>query len=393
MATIVRSTPAATETRLFFIDNIRWMLIVLVICHHAAVTYSHVGSWYYMDGPKPGLIPSFLFATFETFNQAYFMGFLFLIAGYFVPRAFDSKGAARFLRDRGARLGLPSLFFMLVIHPLTVYWLLRTFDDPGIASLRAEYGRFILSGRFLSATGPMWFAVALLIFCTIYAGVRFLVRPKSSLEERAKSLWLPGHGAVTGLILVMGACTFLVRIGQPIGANILNMQLCFFSQYVLLFAVGVFAYRGNWLMRISRRFGLLWLTLALCAGVPGWFVLIATSGALQGNSQNLLGGFHWQSAAFSFWESFFCLGMCLGLTVLFRERFNFQGRFSQWMSRNSFAAYLFHTPLLVAVTLALKHLPAPLGVKFVLACLLAVPITFVVSAFLRPRIPVLRRVL
>ena len=62
------------------------MLIVLVICHHAAVTYSHVGGWYYLDGPKPGLIPSFLFATFETFNQAYFMGFLFLIAGYFLPR-------------------------------------------------------------------------------------------------------------------------------------------------------------------------------------------------------------------------------------------------------------------------------------------------------------------
>ena len=393
MATLVQSKAAATDTRLLFIDNIRWMLIVLVICHHAAVTYSHVGGWYYLDGPKPGLVPTFLFATFETFNQAYFMGFLFLIAGYFVPRAFDSKGAARFLRDRAARLGLPSLFFMLVIHPITVYWLLRTFDDPGIPSLTEAYGRFLVSGRFLSATGPMWFAVALLIFCMIYAGIRLLRPAKPAVEKYAALSPLPGYGAVIGLILVMGTCTFLVRIGQPIGANILNMQLCFFSQYVLLFAVGVFAYRGNWLMRISRRFGLFWLTLALTAGIPGWVVLIVTSGALQGNSQNLVGGLHWQSAAFSFWESFICLGMCLGLTVLFREKFNFQGRFSQWMSRNSFAAYLFHTPLLIAVTLALKNLPAPLGVKFILASLLAVPITFVVSAFLRPRIPVLRRVL
>jgi surface polysaccharide O-acyltransferase-like enzyme len=171
------------------------------------------------------------------------------------------------------------------------------------------------------------------------------------------------------------------------------MQLCFFSQYILLFAVGIFAFRGNWLMRISHRFGMIWLTLALTAGVAGWFALLLTSGALKGDSKSLLGGLHWQSAAFSFWESFFCLGMCLGLTVLLRERFNFQGKFSQWMSRNSFAAYLFHTPLLVAVTLALKNLSAPLGVKFLLASLLTVPITFLVSAFLRPRIPVLRRVL
>jgi fucose 4-O-acetylase-like acetyltransferase len=378
---------------LLFIDNIRWMLIVLVICHHAAVTYSHVGGWYYVDGPKPGLIATSLFATFETFNQAYFMGFLFLIAGYFVPRAFDSKGAALFLRDRAARLGLPSLFFMLVIHPFTVYWLLRTFDDPGISPLTEAYGGFLGSGRFLSATGPMWFAVALLIFCTIYAGMRWVGPTKPAVEDPAPASWLPGHGAVIGLILVMGICTFLVRITQPIGANILNMQLCYFSQYVLLFAVGIFAYRGNWLTLIPHRFGFFWLKLALRAGIPGWFVLIFTSGALQGNSQSLLGGLHWQSAAFSFWESFFCLGMCLGLTVLFRDRFNSQGKFSQWMSRNSFAAYLFHTPLLVAVTLGLKHLPAPLGIKFVVATLLAVPISFVVSAFLRPRIPVLRGVL
>jgi hypothetical protein len=239
----------------------------------------------------------------------------------------------------------------------------------------------------------MWFAVALLIFCIIYAGLRLLGRATPATAEPRALSALPGHGSVVRLIIVMGACTFLVRIVQPIGVNILNMQLCFFSQYILLFMVGIFAYRGNWLLRIPRRFGLIWLTLALTAGVAAWFALILTSGALQGDSKSLLGGLHWQSAAFSLWESFFCLGICLGLTVLFREKFNFQGRFSQWMSRNSFAAYLFHTPLLVAVTLALKHLTAPLGVKFLLASVLAVPITFVVSAFLRPRIPVLRRVL
>jgi hypothetical protein len=133
----------------------------------------------------------------------------------------------------------------------------------------------------------------------------------------------------------MGVCTFLVRIIEPIGANILNMQLCFFSQYVLLFAVGVFAYRGNWLMRIPTRFGMVWLTLALTIGVVDWFALILTSGALQGNTQSLMGGLHWQSAAFSL----------LGI------------------------------------------------VRFLLASLFAVPITFVVSGFLRPRIPLLRRVL
>ncbi len=117
-------------TRLQFIDNIRWALIVLVIAHHAAVTYSHVGSWYYSEDPRPALVPTLLFATFLSFNQAYFMGFLFFIAGYFTPSAFDRKGFSAFTRDRFRRLGVPTLIFMLVIHPVIVYWLLRDFYQP-----------------------------------------------------------------------------------------------------------------------------------------------------------------------------------------------------------------------------------------------------------------------
>jgi hypothetical protein len=391
MATLSQGTQVAAGTRLLFIDNVRWTLIVLVICHHAAVTYGHVGSWYYMDGPKPGLGTTILFATFLTFNQAYFMGFLFLIAGYFVPRAFDVKGAGRFLRDRAARLGIPSLFFMLVIQPLTVYWLLRDFSDSSIPPLTKAYVPFLVSGKVLSATGPMWFAVALLIFCVVYAGVRLV--ESASRRSYANIRSVPGHREVIGLMVVIGACTFLVRIGQPIGASILNMQLCYFSQYILLFCVGVLAYRGNWLQRIPYSFGIFWMTLALTVGVAGWLAIIMISGVLHGDTHGLLGGLHWQSAAFSFWEAFFCLGMCLGLTVLFRERFNSQGRFAQWMSRNSFSAYLFHTPLLIAVTLVLKPLAAPPVLKFLIASLLAVPITFAVSSLLRPVIPVLRRVL
>ncbi|MBV9678400.1 MAG: acyltransferase family protein [Acidobacteriaceae bacterium] len=393
IASAVRSTPTVVAAdRLAFIDNIRWTLIVLVICHHAAVTYSHLGSWYYMEGRQPPLGTTVLFATFETFNQAYFMGFLFLIAGYFVPRAFDAKGAARFLRDRAARLGIPSLFFMFVIHPVTVYWLLRNFYDPARPPLTRAYGPFLLSGKVWSASGPMWFAVALLFFCAVYAGVR-LLHPQGPEQDFAAPASLPGHRHVIGLILLMGLCSFLVRTVQPIGTSILNMQLCYFSQYILLFSVGILAYRGNWLLRIPYAFGVFWMKLALTVGVAWWFALIATSGALRGDTQSLMGGLHWQSAAFCFWEAFFCLGVSLGLIVLFRDKWNTQGRVSRWMSRNSFTAYLFHTPLLIAVTLALRNFTAPPVVKCAVASALAVPITFILSGFVFRKIPGLRRVL
>jgi hypothetical protein len=363
-------------------------MIALVICHHAAVTYSHVGGWYYMDGPKPPLFTSLLLTTFETLNQSYFMGLLFLVAGYFVPRAFDTKGAGKFLRDRAVRLGIPTLFFMLVIYPFTVYWLLRNFDDPSIPPLSEAYGRYITSGQFLASSGPMWFALALLIFCVVYAAVRLI-----GGSGYGRALALPGNKEVIGLMLVMGSCTFLMRITQPIGVNIWNMQLCYFSQYILLFVVGLVAYRSDWLMRIPEAFGVFWLRVALVVGVLGWPALIVVSGVLKGDARNLLGGWHWQSALFSFWEAIFCVGVCLGLVVWFRERFNGQGRFARWMSANSFSAYLFHPPILVAITLGLKQVAALPLVRFGLACALAVPITFLVSGVVRERVPGLRQLL
>jgi len=54
---------------------------------------------------------------------------------------------------------------------------------------------------------------------------------------------------------------------------------------------------------------------------------------------------------------------------------------------------LFHTPLLVAVTLCLKPVDAGPGLKFALATLVAVPLTFAVSGLIRARVPGLSRLL
>src|ERR1019366_8204131 len=100
---------AQSNARLGYIDNLRSTMIVWVVVFHTAITYSHIGSWYYSD-PKPAdEVSSFVFLTLEVHSQAFFMGLLFLLAGYFVSGAFDRKGIRRFMADRFVRLGVPSL--------------------------------------------------------------------------------------------------------------------------------------------------------------------------------------------------------------------------------------------------------------------------------------------
>ena len=65
--------------RLFFIDNLRTFLIILVFLDHLAITYgSPFGSWYYHEG-QVGFPAAALCATFQGLAQAFFMGLLFFL--------------------------------------------------------------------------------------------------------------------------------------------------------------------------------------------------------------------------------------------------------------------------------------------------------------------------
>src|ERR1700722_7169299 len=98
MAQTLLSRPAATATmpvtktnkapsRLLYIDNLRWVIIMLVVSMHAAVTYSHLGSWYYMEDTPVSVAETGIFATYQATLQSFFMGVLFFFSGYFIPKA------------------------------------------------------------------------------------------------------------------------------------------------------------------------------------------------------------------------------------------------------------------------------------------------------------------
>lgn len=120
--TLTSTRPAAAVPagdRMAFIDNLRWLVIGMVVIMHACVTYSGLGSWYYKEPSTLGVASTLVFSVYQSFAQAFFMGMLFLIAAYFIPRAYDRKGFGRFVRDRLFRLGVPTLVYMLILNPLT----------------------------------------------------------------------------------------------------------------------------------------------------------------------------------------------------------------------------------------------------------------------------------
>jgi len=109
----------AGNKRLIYIDNIRILLISIVILQHLAITYGAPGGWYYREFEVSQLDPVTLtiLVLFAAANQAYFMGFFFFLSGYFSAGVLEKGKPYQFLIQRLTRLGIPILFFVYLISP------------------------------------------------------------------------------------------------------------------------------------------------------------------------------------------------------------------------------------------------------------------------------------
>jgi glucan biosynthesis protein C len=378
--------PKATP-RLFFVDNIRVFLTILVLLHHLIIIYSGTGSWYYSEG-RQDFFTKAIGAWFCAANQAYFMGLFLLISAYFIPGAFDRKGAGRFLKDRLVRLGIPLAVYSWVINPLFIYAV--NYQDIRIPFWSFFPGEYFKTNPIIGA-GPLWFIEVLLIFSLVYVLWRLLVRSRPA--EPAPESRFPGNGTIALFALLLGIAGFLVRLVFVMDAYTfkpLNLQFPFFAQYIALFVVGLIAYRRNWLQALPDQTGLLWLRMAPLFIIL-WAPLVVISGAIE-NDLPVKGGWHWQSLTYSLWESFLCVSMCIGLIYLFRRYFNHRGRVAGFLVPNAYTAYLIHALVITALAFAVRDINLYPLLKWAAVALVAVPLCFGLSSLIR-RLPYLDRVL
>jgi glucan biosynthesis protein C len=390
-APVVELARAKATPRLAYIDNLRWSMILLVISMHAADTYSPFGNWYFADKAATDRLTALALGTWQSFLQAFFMALLFAVSGYFARASLLKKGAARFVRERVIRLGAPTLLYMLVIGPVTQFYVAGSWRPAPGTPFLAEWWRHIVDGEVWSESGPLWFCVALLAFSLVYAALPR--RPVAAPPAHAGSrLAMPAIAVF--FTAVMALATFAARLLTPEGQAVLNLQLGDFPQYVLMFAAGVLAHRAGWAGTTPPGDGSAWLLAGVVGGLLAWALLIATGGALAGHFETYGGGWHWQAAAKSLWESFVCVSVSLGLIGLYRRRLNHSGPLFAFLSANAFAVYVFHPPILIAVTRVLALWGGgPALAKFALAWSLAALLSFLFAAFIARRIPGVRTIL
>ena len=294
--------------RLYYLDNLKVCLTVLVIMHHAGQAYGDGGDWAYTPSNPAEFLP-WIWHFFST-NAAFFMGLYFFISGYFVPRSFDKQGTKLFIQKKLLRLGVPLLF------------------------MGALFG--LLTGK--PEIGHMWFVESLLVFCLIYALIRRGVKP---IDKDCDS-----KPTIIGLLIVallMGVGSYFIRQVSPqdhwiwpFGIIPLPMEPAHYLQYVMMFVLGILAYRFQWLNKMSNGTGMTALLIGIALAVGNYL--------RDGGPWN---AFVWQW--FGIYESLMCVFISFGLIWFFRQFISATSRFWQWCAAQSYGAYVFHLLLMLVL--------------------------------------------
>ncbi|HMK93892.1 MAG TPA: acyltransferase family protein [Candidatus Limnocylindrales bacterium] len=375
--------------RIYFVDYIRAAIVSLVILHHIAITYGASGSFYYIE-PATSAVATDLLSLFTNFNQAWFLGLLFLLSGYFSPTSFDRKGPGRFLKDRLIRLGIPLLIFFFVLSPITCY---IAFSHTPAAQLVASGITFPigLNWQFYLqtiGTGPLWFVEMLLIFEFGYAAWRVAARKKE--QDRP----FPSYRKIAFFILLLTTASYLIRIVLPIGAEALGFPSLFdFPQYLSFFIIGLVAARGDWLRKMPSSMAKRVFGVALIATATLLVLAIAGTEKSSLGWGTLYGYGSLASAFYALWDSIFAVGMSMFVIAVFRRYFNSAGRFWKFFSQHFYAAYILQATIIVSVTavvLSSVHIESLL--KFGLASVIILPLVWAIAWLVR-KIPFADRVI
>ena len=341
------NAPSTPATRSYYLDNLKVALTVLVIAHHAMILFVGGEGWPFHPSNPDESMP-WMWHFLNT-NAAFFMGLFFMISGYFVPKSFDRQGFSKFIGKKVLRLLVPFAVISTILSA---------------ASGTPE-------------SGHTWFLSSLFMFCLVYALIRLACK-KSCNNPMTLSL-----GFITVFAVVMGIGSYAIRqiYNQDdwIFLWVYKFEPVHYLLYIMMFAFGVMAGRGDWFNRMTNTVGRTSLIIGLLLCIGNYL-------RADGAWNNFV--YQW----FGVYESLLCVFLCVGLVWLFRTVGNWSGKFWQWSAAQAFGAYIIHLFVLLIVENLLD--PIWLGVigKYLTVLILATVGSFVITWLLR-LIPGVKKVL
>jgi fucose 4-O-acetylase-like acetyltransferase len=372
--------------RQLYLDNLKVILIAVVIAGHAVLGYSAFDWWSYADVREVALSPvlaTVLLAVAAPFGLLV-IPLLFLVAGLLTPPSLERKGTGQFVRDRLLRLGVPFAVFALLLWPLLEYVLFRLLGEaPGLWAYLLEEGSL--------DTGVLWFVGALLIFSLAYAGWAWVRRADAGRSWRGDV----HAGHLLGLAVAVTVATILVRMVVPFESDnkFVDLNLWEWPACAALFGLGITAWRKGWLTAVPDRLHNQCRTVTLAAiGASAAFALSLAAFGVAG--EQIAGGWHWPAFVFAAGESTLSVFGPVWLLGVAQRRLTRRLRWAgPLVSRSAYGAFMLQGLVLLGLAVALRPIGVPAEVKALLVAGGGVAGSFALAWLFISRVPGVARIL
>ena len=321
--------------RKHWIDNLRWVTVLLVLFYHVIYFYNNKGVFGGIGGfgPYPEVRQYQDVVMYVLYP--WFMPLLFILAGISARYALDKYSGKEWFKARTRKLLVPATIGLFVFQWMTGYFNTAVAEHAGTFGDMPGFAKYCLWA--ISGTGPLWFIQDLWLFSLLLLLVRKLDNKDKFWNACGKLniVWIIMLG-----VIFWAAEQLLIRNPRPESADgLYNLYKPAF--YFIVFLMGYFVFSHK---EVQDKVGAAWKPLLFSAAVAGVALIVTTFGQNNTSPEYLTSPLN---CIYGWLAS-------LAMMAWFKAKFNCTSRFSSYMARSSFGLYIVHYLVVASIGYMLK---------------------------------------
>lgn len=315
--------------RLNYLDNIRWITVVLVVIYHIIYLFNNSGVISNISVKGIPIMDSFLI-----FVYPWFMCLLFVIAGISSKYSLQKRTNKEFIKDRVKRILLPSILGIFIygwVSSLITSCYVDMFDGNG-AMIPGVIKYFIYC---LMGIGPLWFCHVLFIGSVLIVLIRKIDK-KDILGRLSKKVNLP---ILLALVFIVWGSSFIL--------NTPFITVYRFGIYLLMMLLGYYVFSNQELIKKIEKICIPLSIISILLGI----IYVITYYGVNYTDNSVLD---------DLFTNVYLWITIISILGLGSKWLNFKNKFTEYMSKNNFNIYILHYVVVVLlgyVTVTFLHLP------------------------------------
>ena len=342
--------------RKYYLDNIRWLTVGLVLIYHVFYLFNGVGVL--------GGVGSFSTVQYQDAFMyvvyPWFMVLLFLVAGMSARYALETRTAKQFFKERTLKLLVPSTLGLLAFQWIVGYMNLTIGGAINRIPALIRYPIMALMG-----TGPLWFIQMLWLFSTLLLLIK-------KLDKNEKLCHL-GETCSTLVVLLL----FLPVWGASQILNVPVFTTYRFGIYFFSFLLGYFVFSHDTIINKIEKIHVPMLIAAILSAIAYVWYFFGTNFAADTCLKHIF-------------TSIYLWVAVLAVLGCGKAWLNRTSKFADVLTKASFGIYIVHYSIALSVCYWLKAYAALPATASYLIALAAVLILSPVLYEVIRRIPVFR---